>query len=383
MNAKKIHGCDILVIGGGVTGAAIAYGLRRRGRDVTMLDAVPGAWGVDKASRANMGLIWCQSKFLHMPDYARWAFTASEQYAGLVDNVEEDSGINVRYRPCGGIIACLGEEEYTRKETYLDDLRRVVNPEYPAEMMRLDDMRRKLPRVSFGSEVVGGVWCDRDGFIDPLRLLYALRKAFVERGGEFHPDAPALAISREPNGYAVTTPAGIFHARQLVLAAGLSNKKLCRLFDFSLPIFADKGQVLLTERIDDLLPIPILGITRTPGGTVMIGFMHARMGHDTMADPASVRREGLWAMRVWPLLGDLRIIRTWSGLRVMPEDGQAIYDTLPGHPDIFVINSHSCVTLAPVHERQIAGWIDRGGPLPPDAASFSLRRFHTHPGENA
>ena len=372
---RKKYNCDILVIGGGVTGSAVAYGLRRQKCNVIMLDASPGALGIDKASRSNMGLIWCQSKFVHLPPYARWAFIASNQYSDLVCAVQEDSGIEVNYRPCGGIIACLGDEEFNQKKNYLEKLRLAVDPQYPAEMMSRNDLSKKLPHVDFGDEVSGGVWCDRDGFIEPLKLLYALRKAFVRQGGIFYPNVPVLRIVSKNGGYVSTTPLGDFYADRIVLAAGLSNKKLCHNFGYSLSIFADKGQVLLTERIDDILPIPVLGITRTPGGTVMIGFMHERAGYDTRAEPSSVRKEGLWAMRVWPLLGNLQIIRTWSGLRVMPNDGQAIYDTIPGHPNVYVINSHSCVTLVPVHERQIANWINCGGPLPAEASTFTLQRF--------
>jgi glycine/D-amino acid oxidase-like deaminating enzyme len=134
--------------------------------------------------------------------------------------------------------------------------------------------------------------------------------------------------------------------------------------------------VLLTERIEDILPVPILGITRTPGGTVMIGFMHERAGSDTHIEPGTIIREGRWALRVWPDLGRLRIIRSWSGLRVMPEDGQPIYDMLPDHPGLFLISVHSGVTLAPAHAVLLAPWIAGLKPLNEGAASFSLNRFY-------
>ena len=49
---------DIIIVGGGISGAALAYGLSGKGRKVTVLDAPTDT---NKASRTNVGLIWCQS----------------------------------------------------------------------------------------------------------------------------------------------------------------------------------------------------------------------------------------------------------------------------------------------------------------------------------
>jgi glycine/D-amino acid oxidase-like deaminating enzyme len=375
MTKKRPHSYDVAVIGAGITGACVAYGLQRLGCKTAMLDTSPGQIGVEKASRGNMGLIWCQSKFAHFPMYAKWGFTASDLYAGFIENLEELTGMDVRYRPTGGLIPCLGEDEYTARSNYLDELRKSLGTDYPAQMLSLRELREKLPRVSFGTEVCGAVWCDKDGFIDSLQLLYAVRKAFTQLGGDFHPEAPVFDILPESDGYKVKTPNRTFLAKRLVLAAGLSNKKLCRSLGCCVPIFADRGQVMLTERIEDVLPIPMLGITRTPGGTLMIGFMHERAGLDTLVDPGSVIKEGRWALRVWPALENLRIIRSWGCLRVMPEDGQPIYDTIPDHPGIFLLNAHSGITLAPAHAEILAPWIAGRSTLPEDATSFSLSRF--------
>ena len=46
---------DVVIVGGGVTGAAVGYGLAKRGVKTCLVDAVPT---FSRASRANMGLIW-------------------------------------------------------------------------------------------------------------------------------------------------------------------------------------------------------------------------------------------------------------------------------------------------------------------------------------
>lgn len=170
------------------------------------------------------------------------------------------------------------------------------------------------------------------------------------------------------------TSKGDMECERLVLAGGLANRQLASFAGAKIPVTPDRGQVLLTERIPDILPIPILGITRTPGGTVMVGFKHESVGTDTGIVPEGVIQEGKWAMEVWPSIGSLRVIRCWSCLRVMPKDGVPVYGSLPDHPNAFVLNAHSAVTLAAVHVERLPDFI-LGGSLPEDAAGFGLSRF--------
>ena len=63
-------GFDYAIIGGGVVGLSVAWGLLRRGHKVVVLDGSDGSF---RASRGNFGLVWVQSKGLDRPEYARWS----------------------------------------------------------------------------------------------------------------------------------------------------------------------------------------------------------------------------------------------------------------------------------------------------------------------
>ena len=76
---------------------------------MTVLDAPTDT---NKASRTNVGLIWCQSKFLHLPDYAKWGFVSSRLYPALTKELEEISGHAIPVNYTGGIIPGLSEEDY-------------------------------------------------------------------------------------------------------------------------------------------------------------------------------------------------------------------------------------------------------------------------------
>ena len=122
---------DIIIVGGGISGAALAYGLSGKGRKVTVLDAPTDT---NKASRTNVGLIWCQSKFLHLPEYAKWGFVSSRLYPALTKELEEISGHAIPVNYTGGIIPVLSEEDYQKRGDYIEKLREALG-EYKGNMI--------------------------------------------------------------------------------------------------------------------------------------------------------------------------------------------------------------------------------------------------------
>jgi glycine/D-amino acid oxidase-like deaminating enzyme len=360
---------DILIAGGGISGLALAYGLVAKGCKVTVLDAPTPT---NKASRTNVGLLWCQSKFQHLPNYAKWGFHSCRLFPELTKELEEISGLEIPVNYTGGLIACLGENEYESRRNYLVKLRETLG-DYPGGMISRSELEGKLPKIDFGPEVVGAAWCEDDGMIEPLTLMHAYKLAFCKLGGNLV-ETLIHDITPKDGGYSVFTDKGRMDCGRLVLAAGLANRRFCQFAIPKLPVSADKGQVLLVERMPPVMPIPLLGVTQTFGGTIIIGFRHEFIGHDTRIVPEDVAIEGRLAMRIWPELSKKRLIRAWSGLRVMPNDQQAIYSRLPEHPKVTLINTHSAVTLAAAHTRHLPDFV-LGGELPKMARGMTLERF--------
>ncbi len=360
---------DIIIAGGGISGSAVAYGLATLGHRVTLIDAPTT---VNKASRTNVGLIWCQSKFLHMPDYAKWGFHSSHLFPRLTKELKEVSGRDIPVNYTGGLIPCLSEEEYNAREEYIKKLQKTLG-QYPGSMISRSELEQKLPKIDFGKEVVGAAWCEADGIVDPLALLKAYKVAFMKLGGNLI-EAIIHDIQPRAGGYKVITEHTSMHCERLVLATGLANRRFVQFSVKDLPVSADKGQVLLVERVPMVMPVPVLGVTQTFGGTIIIGFRHEFVGHDTQVVPKDVSLEGQTAIRIWPELAGKRLIRTWSGLRVMPEDKMAIYSHLPNHPHVTLINTHSAVTMAAVHTRHLPDFI-LGEELPDMAQGMTLKRF--------
>jgi hydrogen cyanide synthase HcnC len=85
------------------------------------------------------------------------------------------------------------------------------------------------------------------------------------------------------------------------------------------------------------------------------------------------------AVRMFPLLGRLNVVRCWAALRVMPQDGFPIYDQSREHPGAFLATCHSGVTLAANHALVLPPLIDAGALAAENLDAFSARRFDVSP----
>ncbi|MGH7126554.1 MAG: NAD(P)/FAD-dependent oxidoreductase, partial [Stellaceae bacterium] len=181
---------DVAVVGGGLVGAALAWGMARAHQRVVVLDEGDVA---HRASRANFALVWVQSKGLGMPDYAAWTKRSSDAWEGLAQQLEQTTGIDVAFSRPGGFTLALSEKELEARAHQLQRLHNQPNMvRYPYEMLDRDALRQRLARI--GPEVVGASYCPLDGQCNSLRLLYAFHTGMRQLGTEYRPKHVVHAI---------------------------------------------------------------------------------------------------------------------------------------------------------------------------------------------
>jgi glycine/D-amino acid oxidase-like deaminating enzyme len=362
---------DAVVVGGGVVGSAVALGLARSGARVAVLDEGDVAL---RASRGNFALVWVHSKGLGMPDYALWSRRSAEDWHRLAEILAEEADIDVAYSQPGGFVLCLSQEEMDQR---VDAMRRLHNSlapaNFPYEVLDHDETARRLPALGRG--VVGAIYSPLDGHANSLRLFRALRAAGARRGVDYRPDAPVARIAPRDGGFALTGPWGEIRTKRVVLCAGLDNARLAPMVGLDAPVKPSKGQIIVTEKTEPFLHHPMATLRQTDEGGVMIGDSQEELGFDTVVRQPVLSVMAERAVRMFPRLGGLNVVRTWSALRVMSPDGFPIYDQSQAAPGAFIVTCHSGVTLAANHALTLAPAI-LAGALPPEVASFSARRFH-------
>jgi glycine/D-amino acid oxidase-like deaminating enzyme len=362
---------DILIIGGGIVGSAIAYGLVNAGKSVTLLD---GDDTDHRAARANFGLVWLQGKGLTMPEYHLLTRRSIDAWSGFNEGLERRSGTELAYERKGGLQFCLSEADFEERRMRLQRLHNVIGASETWEMLERGQLERLMPRVAFGPEVVGASYGFRDGHCNPLRLLSAMQGSIVAGGGRIVSGARVSTLRHRDGTFEAETPAGSFSAPKVVLSAGLGTAELARQVGLDIALHPERGEILVTERCENFLPLPCSGLRQTGEGTVMIGATKARVGLDSSTTGGAAASLASKAARIIPKLAQARVVRQWAGLRVMTQDGFPVYAQSTDCPGAFVALCHSGVTLAAFHATELADAIAAGA-LPESLSPFHQGRF--------
>ncbi|MBV4551592.1 FAD-binding oxidoreductase [Pseudomonas sp. SWRI102] len=361
---------DVIVVGGGLVGMAVAYGLAREGAEVQVLDQGDDAF---RASRGNFGLVWVQGKGHDLTDYSRWTRSSATRWPAFAQALLADSGIDVQLKQPGGFHMCFNDEELLERQSRLQTLQDALG-EYPFEMLDAAEVKARLPLI--GPAVIGASYTPQDGHVNPLKLLRALHASAQAKGARLQGGVQVERIDYAPGEFRVRAGRRSFVAPRIVLAAGLGNATLGPQVGLHAPVAPNRGQVLISERVRPFLPYPTLNVRQTDEGTVQLGDSMEEVGFDDSTSTevlAAIARRGV---STFPLLRDVRLVRAWGALRVMSPDGFPIYQQSSVHPGAFVVTCHSGVTLAAAHALRIAPWI-MGGARPAELGVFSGDRFLT------
>ncbi|MBM3356521.1 MAG: FAD-binding oxidoreductase [Betaproteobacteria bacterium] len=360
---------DAIVIGGGLVGAAIGYGLARQGLKVTLLDEGDVAL---RAARGNFGLVWVQSKGPGVPEYQHWTRLSSDRWPGLAAELRETTGVDCAHERRGGFAICLTEDELEQRRQMLEVLRRQAGAvEFEYEILDHGALARRVPLI--GPEVVGASYTPYDGAVHPLYLLRALHAGLLRHGARYEPNARVNAVHAAPHDFRIEARGTAHAAPRLVLAAGLGSRELAPLAGLHAPLRPVRGQILATERVAPAIPLT-QKIRQMSEGALLIGDSFEEAGYDDSTAPQVLSALAARAVRTFPFLREVQLVRSWAALRVMSPDGLPIYEQSARFPGAFLASCHSGVTLAAAHAYPYAEAVARGA-LPDELARFASRRF--------
>lgn len=365
------HDYDAAIIGGGLVGLAIAYGMSRAGARVVILDEGDVAY---RASRGNFGLVWVQGKGVGKSAYSNWTQDSARNWPLFARLLREDTGIDVMLEQPGGFQVCLSDAEMQSK---LDSMATLMSQQdvahYDYQVCDPADLRAAFPGL--GPDVVGGVYTQLDGHVNPLRLFRALLVAAQAHHATYRPMTPVTRIDKRSDGFVVQTPDGTVRASKVVLAAGLGNAQLAPALGMHVPVRPQRGQILVMERMPRFMSYPIVTLRQTDEGTVLIGDSLEEVGFNDRVGLPVLATLAERATRIFPALKSARVVRTWAALRVMSPDGFPVYAQSSSIPGAFAATCHSGVTLAAAHALLVAPAI-LAGELPDRLVPFSMDRFN-------
>ena len=280
------HSFDAIVVGGGLVGArhrlgagppGAAAGAARRGDVAFRAAGAISAWS------------GCSRRGSARPWYQRWTRASAAEWPALAAELGAKTGADIGLRQPGGVHLCLSDTEMADRAARMARMQAEAgNHPFEYRMIEAAELRGMLPGL--GPAVVGASWTPYDGHANPLPPA-ACAAPRLHRGaaGPMCRRPRSRTGEAAPGDFAVTAGGRPLHAPRIVLAAGLGNAALAPRFGLAAPVRPQRGQILVTERAAELLPMPVTTIRQTQEGSLMMGDSMEEVGFDAGRQPAVMR----------------------------------------------------------------------------------------------
>ncbi|MCH6230878.1 FAD-dependent oxidoreductase [Microbacterium sp. CFH 31415] len=379
---------DVLVIGGGIAGTAVAYYLAKGGVEVELVDR--GQLNRE-ASGTNAGSFHFQLAIHQLSGAgtdadrarllsdARASVEAYDLWKTLSDELAADVGL---HQTGGWMVAETPEQLTLLHEKHLLEEEAGIH----TEVLTGAELRNRAPY--FSDRVIGATYCDLEGHANPLIVAPLYARRAVEHGARVRTRAEVFSIdideSSAAHRFIVRTNSGTIRARRVVNCGGGWAGDLGEMVGLKFPIRREGLHVNVTEARTPLLPSMVqhigrrLTLKQTHHGSFIIGG-----GWPTPYTGYPRRYPTTWnsaagnlrvALDVVPQLEDVRVVRTWSGVIAFTDDYSPIVGESVQVPGYFACVASTGFTFSPIYARQIAEMILDPAEASPFDERFSLDR---------
>ncbi|HEY3926017.1 MAG TPA: glycine oxidase ThiO [Acidothermaceae bacterium] len=365
---------DVIVVGGGVIGLAIAWRAALRGLAVTVLDPSPGMG----ASHHGAGMLAPVTEVHYgEEDLLRLNLASAVRYPSFVAELEASSGTTVGYRATGTLAVAFDADD----KAALDDLHGYqATLGLSSQPLSARECRELEPYLS--TAVRGGLLVDGDHQVDPRRLVAALLAACARAGVDVR-RVPARQLRVEGDRVVGVDE---LSAASVVLAAGCWSADLRGLPPHALPsVRPVKGQIL---RLHDDVEHPMLArnvralvrgrpiyLVPRADGEIVLGATSEDKGFDTRLTVEGTGDLLADARELLPRVSEIELVEASVGLRPGSPDNAPMIG-VGAVPGLVVATGHyrNGILLAPVTADAVADLLTDGN-LPAGFDRFDPRRF--------
>ncbi|MEQ8898183.1 MAG: FAD-dependent oxidoreductase [Roseovarius sp.] len=364
----------VVVIGGGVVGASVLYHLAREGwTDVCLIER----------SVLTAGSSWHAAGGFH-------ALNADPNIAGLqaytidlLSEVEKESGQSIGMHMTGGMTLAGTPDRWewlqsayrTFQSIGIEDVH-LITPEEAGEL---------CPIMSTHG-ILGGMWAEREGYIDTTGTVHAYAGAAKKRGAEVIEHNRVLELNQTAEGWEVVTEKGTIQTEHVVNAAGLWAKQVGRMAGIELPVSPLNHHYLITDSIPEIaaldrelpLVVDLEGFTymRQDQHGMLLGIYEIDHQHWMMdgapweygfelqqEDPDRIENELTLGFERYPVLQEAGIKSWVNGAFTFSPDGNPLVGPVRGKPGYWC----ACAVMAGFLQgggvgKSLAEWIVHGEP---------------------
>ena len=381
---------DVIIIGGGIIGSSVAWQLSRRKKKVLVIERKDTCSG---SAGATDGVVGYHTKKPGLQ------LDLAVQSIEMFRTLNRDLETNVEYGlEAGGMQPVEDKDQWDMLEAMATEQRKSG---VDIRMISAEEACAIEPNLN--PDIYGALWSPTGGKVNPLAMTFGYARAAKKLGAEYLTETPVTDIIIEGGrAVGVNTPAGEFRADCIVNAAGAWAGKVAALAGLDMPIKPRKGQLMITEPIGPFLKATVqcalynvikfrpetikdptvlkigasLSIEQQESGGLIIGgtreFADYEEENTFEAVETIIRR----AVRFFPALKDVSIIRCFSGFRPYTPDGLSLMGEVRTLPGFYMAAGHEGdgIALAPITGRLMAEMIAEGK-MSYDITPFSPNRF--------
>jgi D-amino-acid dehydrogenase len=341
---------DLIVVGGGIVGAAAAYRSVGHGARTLLVDQ--GHEG--RATDAGAGIVSPETEIRDGSPRQAMTDATPAFYAGLIDALARDGERETGFARCGKLVIARDEREAKILDTYLSLL---LDPTRPGTVPAAGTITEIEPAVAHKLiPVLGAVvkaFVSRDAArVDGRLLTAALLRAAAARGLERETFAVESVTFDGTRVTGITSGSRAIDAKAVLIAGGAWSPALGDRLGVALPVVAQRGQIahLHLEGVDTatwpvLSPLHDHYMVAWPGGRVACGATHEDVGLDARVTVAGTREIIDRALSVAPGLADATVLEVRVGLRPISTTGLPILGALRGRAGAFVATGHGASGL--------------------------------------
>lgn len=365
---------DVAIVGGGISGLALAFELRRRS-DLRVLVLERRFAGAGASSR-NVGRVRAMQL---TPELTRVAILAQRKHERLIDEL----GANVLLWRAGYAWVLYEDDEVERMSALLPVFRELGLRSPRMHLGR--DVERALP-VLRGGEPAAGAMIGRDHISHHDAVVYAYRRACLARGVELAEGEEVVDLLRDGDAVVgVRTSRREIRAERVVNATDGWSREISAMAGLAVPNTPLRREVLVTAPMRPFMSAaitfyrPVEGwCNQTLRGELVAGVVapDEPVAMNQRSTFAFARRTSAMLLRKAPRLGHLRVIRQWAGVYDVTPDRMPLVGPVGGAPGFVQLNGTSGrgFALAPLLAELLADWI-ASGERPELLAPFDPDRF--------
>src|SRR5216117_2056587 len=353
--SHKVSSCEVVVIGGGVIGAACARAAALRGLRVAVCEPGPDPAA---ASPASAGMLAAQVE--PADEWLRpFGVRGRDLYEAHAPALQETTGVDIGFWRAG--IASIAFD-YLSAEQLQEAVARQRQAGLRCDWLEPAEVADRFPGAAPGSH--GALYAPEDGALDPAALTRALLADAQRAGAVIKRARVKRVVTTGDRVTGVKTGNASLGAEHVIVAAGAWSPQLAGL-PRPLPIEPVRGQMAAAPWPAGTPPAILYheqGYVLARGGEALLGSTMERVGFDARTTKAGIARILDGAARLLPTLADRAPARTWAGLRPMTPDGRPIVGADPSISGLWYAVGHgrNGVLLAALTGEIIANLLTQG-----------------------